>query len=295
MQKMILLLFISISFHSIAQNVGIGTTTPNEKLDVSGNINVSGTIKANGVDGTANQVLMKNSSGVLSWGDMCEYKNYMIFNFTTSGAVQNFTVPAGVTKIKAAVWGGGGKGVDAINGAFRGGCGGGGSGYIEGYFIVTSSTSVQITVGSGANSTIAFSEVSRVDVGGVQSIVALGGGNASFNSGTNTVSPGNGGGFTAFSTNTFMGSRGEDGKPTTVRYDQVSATDFAQAIYHGDGGNAANSMFTAGTGGFEQNNITSGGTIISRTNSTLGKLPGGGSSANAAGNLGGNGRVIIFY
>ncbi len=36
-----------------SQNTGIGTTTPTEKLHVNGNINVSGTIKANSVDGTA--------------------------------------------------------------------------------------------------------------------------------------------------------------------------------------------------------------------------------------------------
>lgn len=50
------------------RNVGIKNPTPAEALDVTGNINVTGTIKANGIDGTANQVLMKNGSGILSWG-----------------------------------------------------------------------------------------------------------------------------------------------------------------------------------------------------------------------------------
>lgn len=45
---------ILFSFTSAAQNVGVGITNPAERLDVNGNINVTGTIKANGVDGTAN-------------------------------------------------------------------------------------------------------------------------------------------------------------------------------------------------------------------------------------------------
>jgi hypothetical protein len=45
---------ILFSFTSAAQNVGVGITNPAEQLDVNGNINVTGTIKANGVDGTAN-------------------------------------------------------------------------------------------------------------------------------------------------------------------------------------------------------------------------------------------------
>ena len=42
-----------------AQNVGINNPNPNEKLDVNGNINVTGTIKANGSAGSPNQVLKR--------------------------------------------------------------------------------------------------------------------------------------------------------------------------------------------------------------------------------------------
>src|SRR5687767_3167062 len=102
-----LFLIVLSSLNMNAQNVGVGTTTPVEKLDVNGNINVTGTIKANGVDGTANQVLMKNGSGALSWGDLCDYKNYEMFNEL---GVQTWVVPAGVTKIEVEIWGGGGGG-----------------------------------------------------------------------------------------------------------------------------------------------------------------------------------------
>ena len=52
MKKYLLLLLLSIVISQLpitvgnAQNVGIGTNTPSEILDVNGNINVSGTIKA---------------------------------------------------------------------------------------------------------------------------------------------------------------------------------------------------------------------------------------------------------
>ena len=62
MKKLIILSLMAMAIKTQAQNVGIGNPIPAEKLDVTGNINVTGTIKANGVDGTANQVLAKNAS-----------------------------------------------------------------------------------------------------------------------------------------------------------------------------------------------------------------------------------------
>src|SRR5262249_10827402 len=85
--------------------MGVGVFTPQEKLDVNGNINLTGTIKANGVDGTPNQVLMKNSSGNFGWGDIGDYKNTATF---TSIGSNTWTVPAGVTRILAEAWGAGG-------------------------------------------------------------------------------------------------------------------------------------------------------------------------------------------
>src|SRR6185295_15718229 len=48
-------------------NIGIGNTNPLNKLDVTGNINVTGTIKANGVTGQPGQVLGVTESGNMSW------------------------------------------------------------------------------------------------------------------------------------------------------------------------------------------------------------------------------------
>ncbi|WP_462248591.1 glycine-rich domain-containing protein [Ferruginibacter sp.] len=275
--------------NSFSQNVGIGTTTPAEKLDVNGNINVTGTIKTNGVDGAANQVLMKNSSGVLAWGNMVEYKNYTTFLFTTSGANQSWIVPAGVTKISVQAWGGGGKAhsVCCINIA---GAGGGGGGYIEGYLAVVPGTTVNIAVGSGANSTINFAQFSTITYNS-QTLSAWPASNASANSG-NEILPGIGGTFSSNIPN-YIGMTGENGKPSIVRFDQVSTSEFTRAIYHGDGGNAPNTLYTAGKGGF-----SSTGTIsYSLSIGSKGTVPGGGGGAGnyTSDNAGGNGMVIIRY
>lgn len=65
-----------------------------------------------------------------------------------AGAPQSFIVPAGVTRVKARLWGGGGGGGGA-SGAGGAGTGGAGGGYCEGVFSVTPGASIFVTVGSG--------------------------------------------------------------------------------------------------------------------------------------------------
>lgn len=48
-------------------NVGIGTESPQEKLDVNGNIRFSGELKPNGVSGSNGQVLKSNGDGTMGW------------------------------------------------------------------------------------------------------------------------------------------------------------------------------------------------------------------------------------
>jgi hypothetical protein len=65
------LIFVSlfiISGISYSQ-VGIGTTTPSEALDVIGNVEFSGALMPNGATGTANQLLLSNGTGTApTWG-----------------------------------------------------------------------------------------------------------------------------------------------------------------------------------------------------------------------------------
>lgn len=58
-----------------------------------------------------------------------------------------WTVPAGVTKVRARVWGAGGGG-GVFGGGFPSG-GGGGGGYAEGVYTVTPGASIAVTVGLG--------------------------------------------------------------------------------------------------------------------------------------------------
>ncbi|HLG35883.1 MAG TPA: hypothetical protein VI757_13470 [Bacteroidia bacterium] len=60
---------ILCSNYSTAQNVGIGTATPSEKLDVLGNLKFSGALMPNNNAGTVGRILMSAGPGVPpTWG-----------------------------------------------------------------------------------------------------------------------------------------------------------------------------------------------------------------------------------
>jgi len=60
---------ILICTYSSAQNVGIGTATPTQKLDVLGNVKFSGALMPNNLSGNTGQILVSGGSGVPpTWG-----------------------------------------------------------------------------------------------------------------------------------------------------------------------------------------------------------------------------------
>ena len=51
----------------IQNHIGIGTSSPAYPLDVTGNMNISGGLRANGSSGTSGQVLTSGGGGAMSW------------------------------------------------------------------------------------------------------------------------------------------------------------------------------------------------------------------------------------
>ena len=285
MKKLFILLFISFPVFAFAQNVGIGNPTPNEKLDVTGNINVTGTIKANGVDGTANQVLMKNSSGLLTWGDMCEYKNAVTF---TAVGSNTWVVPAGVTKVRVEVWGGGG-------GATGNGSGGGG-GYVTGVFTVTNGN-VSYTVGgagNGGSPAATNGGLSSASYGAF--FVNAFGGEGDNSAATFNVAAG--GTFSGNSASGFYGAVGESGTQNRFAGYQLNSTTYRENQTGGKGGDGGNTENTGGKGAYLlRDGVTS--SVIYGFFGGHGSMPGGGGgSAGIWGGStknGGQGMVIIHY
>jgi hypothetical protein len=299
MKKLALFTLMALSLQVQAQNVGIGNPAPAERLDVNGNINVTGTIKANGVAGAQNQVLTTNASGGLAWEDGCQYKNFVSIS---SLLTTTWVPPAGITRILVEAWGAGGGG-----NIFAGG---GGGGYIKAQFDLTPSSVISLAIGDGgsaATSATAANGTSTsftVTEGSTPKTIS-----AFFGSGALYLSSTNGqGGFsgsysaTSNLSNHYIGYYGQPGQSADKFFYQYNATTFYEKGIAGRGGNAAN---TSNTGGLGQtylvNNTTS--TLIQRNgNPTAGSLPGGGGASgiqflatSLIGGVGANGLIIIHY
>ena len=279
---------------SLAQNVGINTTTPSEKLDVNGNINVTGTLKANGVDGLANQFLMNNGNGSLMWSSLTNNYSKAV-SFYAQGAGQ-WIVPANVTSIMVQAWGGGGGGSRL--------CGGGGGGYVEAIFPVTPGTAVSYFVGAGGNGGVNAGfdgQSSNVTLGGL-SAYGSGGSRATFGP-SNSGIPGNGGSFSGTGVG-YVGMPGGTGKAGVTNYIQSTSTVFLETVSNGNGGDGGNAPNTGATGPYRIWNINS--SVVQRfIRPSVASSPGGGGSAGyefftfTAGTLDGNagarGFVVIHY
>jgi len=287
----VLFLFFS-SQQSYSQNTGIGTTTPTEKLDVNGNINVTGTIKANGAGGTANQVLMKNSSNILAWGDLCNYKNFVMLEVGAG----TWPIPSGVTKILVELWGGGGGG--NVHG------GGGGGAYAKVLYDVAPSQNLFYSVGDGGagalNANAGGGGNTNVTYG-TTSVNANGGSGASYNN-ANYGSAGSGGTANCnVGGYTFISVQGKGGTPFSVSYHTFNATTFYQTGRGGNGGDGGNTDGTGGIGTFYVGNNGTNG-ILSNQLGGSAVIPGGGGHGTysfggntTVGGIGARGKIIIHY
>lgn len=284
--------FCLLSNCCFSQNVGVNTITPTERLDVNGNINVTGTIKANGIDGTPNQVLMKNTAGDLTWGNICEYKNFV----TLTVGAGSWTVPASTTKILVEVWAGGGGG--NVHG------GGGGGGYIRAHFTVIPGASLNYSVGVGGtaatNATATNGSNSNVSIAG-QGVTALGGTGAIFLSAV-LGSPGTGGGYGITSIDNYIALPGSGGLPQEKNFMPFNATTYYETGRGGRGGNAGNMTNNGGVGAYYVYNNTAAAVVSRNTPDLTGQLPGGGGAGGInhgpsafPGGTGGAGLIVIHY
>lgn len=280
------------TFGSNAQNVGIGTTNPSEKLHVSGNINVTGTIKANGVDGTANQVLMKNNAGVMEWGDVTAFKDFL--SYYSNGS---FTVPAGTTKIMVELWGGGG------GGNFY--CGGGGGGYIKATFAVIPGDICTIIIGNGGaganNATATDGGNTSATVGSVQ-FTATGGKGAVYVA-SSRYNPGVGGAAVYSATpRSYIVVPGGMGGVQNKQWGQNTPTRFYEVTIGGNGGGTYKYPDAGGSGAQNLSNYETEATVVTHGAGADGKVPGGGGSggllslgASVLSGAGARGMAVVYY
>ena len=284
---------------ALAQNVGVGTATPAEKLDVNGNVNISGQLKMAGDAGATNQVLMKNAANLPVWADLYQYKNFVSFSCYntaasagTSNCTETFTVPAGVTTLLVECWGGGGGGGTAT--------GGNGGGYIMGLITVAPGNIVSMTMGAGGakGSTTAngiTGGTSTVEVT-TPYLLAFGGPGGRFGDPAGSVTVFPNAATEAFYSATgarYITHPGEAGKLSVLNFAQAGATDFARIVQYGNGGDAGNLPHSGGAGGYRIIS-TAVNQVLQAVNNAANFGGGGGADATGGGN-GRGGRVIIRW
>ena len=178
-------------------NVGIGTTTPTQPLDVNGQVRIRGGGPAAGKVLTA-----ADATGVVSWEPGGALHGVQLF--TSSGT---WVKPLGVTKVIVEVVGGGGGGSSGNTyGCRAGGSGGGAGGYAKELIDVTGISSVPVTIGAGGAGASASTNLMG-EPGGPSSFGAF----ASATGGAGAIStvPGGAGGIGSGGLINFRGQSGE--------------------------------------------------------------------------------------
>ena len=162
-------------------NVGALTQTKTGLLGLA-NLIVTNFTVATGTPVAGKVLTALDSSGTVGWGTVAAASGggipSNIVSYATPGTY-NWTAPAGVTKARVRVWGGGGIGnAGYSSGQQASDCaGGGGGGYAESVISVTPGMSYNIIVGAGGD-TNTFT-----------------GGNSSFNPQSGALVSANGGGY----------------------------------------------------------------------------------------------------
>lgn len=278
-KKYLSIFFAFVIINGQAQNVGVGTTTPSEKLDVHGNVNISGTIKANGITGEDGQVLT-STGATLSWqsiGSLSGYKHCQMF---TTGS-SSWAIPAGVTEVMVEAWGGG-----AGYGDF---CGGTSGSYARKVQPVTFPGTINYTIGNGGYSYAAGGNTEVVLSTGT--VIALGGVPLTYSPernrdtyGVNSMNPAG-----SIADYYMPGNRG-----TTIQntFGQKSSSVYTHTVYLGSGGapvGMLNASINQGNVIYYENNVMI--YAVTGSNNTAPLPSSGGAYPNDTGGAG----MVIFW
>ncbi len=280
-QLLLLGIAIQLSIFCNSQNVGINNPSPAEKLDVNGNVNITGTIKANGTAGQSGQVLMSTGTG-LSWGSTAGYRKSKSFS---GSQVSTFNVPAGVTEVMVEAWGAGSGGT-TNNGGTSGG-------YARTVRTVNPGDVINITIGAGSSYGVSSS---------------LNGGSTIVNFSGNILTVFGGGGIPAASNrglpqsgtssgtfdNTYF-FNGSEGKTTSSTGFLKNATTYVEIAEFGSGGIPTGFLNPVAQGG-DHVRFENGSAIITVSGQNS-KFPsaGGGAGNNSGGWYGADGFVVIWW
>ncbi len=224
--KFIITLFLMLTGHCcFSQNVGIGTVAPVEKLDINGNVNISGVLKVKGNAGTPGQVLQVAADGNQNWLPLApNYKNRTEFFLPGS-----FTVPAGVRELMIEAVGSGGGGA-------KGG-GGGGGGYAAAIVKVAPGAAISFTIGDATEGALSETASGTFNNGATVSgpgfLLRGRGGSPAFQQGVGSGGDATAQGDSILYAKTLFGGTGQ---ATTELYSQYSSTQFVTMRYYGNGG-----------------------------------------------------------
>ena len=250
MRTVISFLMFFMVAKATGQNVGVGTATPSEKLDVNGNVNIQGNLKVNGDAGRPGQVLQMSNNGTQIWANTFGYKNRKVFTFP---GITTWTVPAGISEIMIECVGGGGGGST--------GGGGGAGAYSIAVVKVAPGSVVTVNVGNfGAGATSGGAPggfgAGSLATGTDFTVTANGG------SGGTAGYSGSGGDGVA-NGDSVIYSRiyaGNNGSPTVEEYTQLDATTYITIRKYGNGGVCPYDPFVISAGGFYSFNSTTNAT-----------------------------------
>jgi hypothetical protein len=266
-------------------NVGIRTATPAYPLDVKGDVNITGELKANGTSGSEGQFLRSNGNGTMSWAGGEKYKNFKVFRNdgnTASSITTTFTIPTGITELGIEIWGGGGQATSSGSGAS--------GAYIYAQIPTAGYTTLNVTVGAGGGCATCIGPLGITSSVALPSNVAL----LTARGGYNTAYLASQGTYTATGSYlpnvSYFGIEGESAKPGEIFYENTP-TGYVVFTRNAGGADAPTRPKTGGRSGWRRTNFD--GSSPTFFQGFKGSEPGGGGGFPDAD--GGNGQVIVYW